>query len=250
MKPVQALPYATDAQRLALIDGKKWSAAEVQRAALVKADTLTNYLSKNRLRLASVSDGPGRPRQFCTVDVYQLALMNRLVELTRRPEWAARTVEIMLFEDVIHRAHHEIIGSDADDALFRTMSAASKINGDLVNLDEHSKAKGTLEAACVAFCTSLSKCPPMYTHRDIENPFVVYFAPEYISAKPPIYEFTLRLGTPPYNPDRYDQDMRIAPVAGLYVNLTWLFTMVDRDLEQLLIERSRRPDTDTTRTSA
>jgi hypothetical protein len=237
MKILKALPHGAHSERVALVSGRKWTAAEIQSVAHINGDTLTNYLSKNNLRLASSSDGPGKPRAFCTVDAYQLSLMQTLTGLTKRAGWAARIVEIMLFEHAINQAYREVlwVGSDS---IANTLPAAAKVGGNFADLDTNKKSARIIKSAAQSFCKSLENCPKIYTYRNTDVPYVVYFDHDLFSSKEQVFDYTLRLGTAPFNPTRYDPTQDIAPVAGLFVNLTWLFSMVDRSLERILIEKS------------
>jgi hypothetical protein len=119
------------------------------------------------------------------------------------------------------------------------ISAAAKVQGRFSDLEANPKIARMINGEAKAFCRSLSNCPDIYSQRDLDNPYVVYFNHEYLSSKSPIYDYTLRRGTAPFNPTRYDPSQDIAPIAGLYVNLTWLFSTVDHSLERVLIEKSR-----------
>src|SRR5687768_1718002 len=73
-------------------------ARAVANAAGISGDVLTNYLTKSGLELCSVSRGQGKPRDFLLIDVYQIALMARLVRYVGRVSECAKALNNLLFE--------------------------------------------------------------------------------------------------------------------------------------------------------
>lgn len=78
----------------------RFPTAAVLRAARLSPMALGNITSKSPLILCSESAGQGRSRQFCLVDVYQLALLVRLTLLTGRWSWSAEACNRLLLPDL------------------------------------------------------------------------------------------------------------------------------------------------------
>lgn len=78
----------------------RFPTAAVLRAASLSPMGLGNVTSKSPLILCSESAGQGRSRQFCLVDVYQLALLTRLSLLTGRWSWSAEACNRLLLPDL------------------------------------------------------------------------------------------------------------------------------------------------------
>lgn len=87
-------------QRDPLVDflnGKLYTAAEVAAAGGVKANSLVNLLSKSNLELCSQAKGRGKARDFCLIDAYALALMDRLTRTLKDYDLAAENCNELLY---------------------------------------------------------------------------------------------------------------------------------------------------------
>lgn len=85
-----------------LLDGRTYPAQSVIRAISFTPHTLGNFLSKSPLMLCSPKPGQGRAREFCLIDVYQLAILDNLATITGRVDLCAHAVNLLLMhgEDV------------------------------------------------------------------------------------------------------------------------------------------------------
>ncbi|OYD80117.1 hypothetical protein [Azospirillum brasilense] len=130
---------------LDLLDGRRFSAAELMTAAQVDTHQLTNILNKTDLELCSVSAGQGRARQFCLIDVYQIALFRALMRLTENARWAAHGLNGVLFHDRFAGASHlEELSAEAD------------------------------RGWCARCCESIKTAPALYWQRTEESPHFIY----------------------------------------------------------------------------
>lgn len=105
-----AMTPPTYDDNVATLSNFRFSAHDVCAAVGISGDVLTNYLTKTRVVLSSASPGRGRQREFCLIDVYQLALLADLVRLTRDAPWSARALECLIFQGNLftHSASEEV----------------------------------------------------------------------------------------------------------------------------------------------
>src|SRR4051812_4048000 len=87
-------------ERFSLLDTMAFTASDLTHT-MVRADNLTNYLRKNRFELASQTEGKGKARTFCLLDVYQIALLQELAKLTKQTNVCARALESFFFAELI-----------------------------------------------------------------------------------------------------------------------------------------------------
>lgn len=121
---------------LEVVEGYRFPAAAVLSAAGITGDTLTNYLTKTPLELFSRTAGQGRARQFCLIDVYQIALLATFAHLTSKVQVIARYLNDLPWQD----------------APFN--SDESKLRRD--------------------FCENVSTAAKVYHHRGEHDPMFVY----------------------------------------------------------------------------
>lgn len=87
-------------RRFAALQGVRFPAGAVRDATGLDAMAMTNLLSKTSLILCSETAGQGRARQFCLIDVYQLALLRKLTVLSGRVAWSVDGLNRFLFSEV------------------------------------------------------------------------------------------------------------------------------------------------------
>lgn len=135
-------------ETLRLLDGRRYTAAQVMRATGINSHTLTNYLSKSDILLCSESPGQGRARQFCLIDVYQLGMLRLLSAVTGNVAWSTRALDYLLFVDAelaeVARTWPKISISDTYFNQVRDR-----------------------------FCMSVFDAPEPYHHRDANDPIMI-----------------------------------------------------------------------------
>ncbi len=124
----------TPQETLKKLNGQRFLADAVMAAARIDGDTLTNYTRKTELSLCSESL-QGRPRHFCLVDVYQLALMAQIASVTRAPKIIAHGLNDLLFIEMVILSQPE----------------------------ERPQIKGRV-------CADIFAAPKPYWHRDLKRP--------------------------------------------------------------------------------
>lgn len=75
--------------------GRTFTTAEVCGAAEINEKSINNWQALNGLMLASPVPGRGRPRQFCVLDAYLLAVMREIVRGTGSPAFSAHAVSLI-----------------------------------------------------------------------------------------------------------------------------------------------------------
>ena len=184
---------------LAKLEGWRFPASAVMRATGLNPASLSNTLSKTPLILCSESAGQGRARQYCLVDAYQLALMNRLSHLTGRVAWSANVLNRFLFSEIYAEGPR-----------------------DESRVEEWDKTK----ALKVRFCADIGSLPAAYRHRG-EQPWF-FFA----SVRNVISDFA-HLGCAQWGSD--DDRLVMAVLnGGVFVNITYLLESVDADLANFM----------------
>jgi len=179
-------------QPLDVLNGRRFTVDAVLVAAAISEDTLSNYLRSNvGLELCSDSPGRGRSRQFCLVDVYQLALLGAFARLTSRVFFVAKDLNSILL-----LGPGEMIAAERD-------RDRRGITDDLSDSEVWS-----------LFCKDIYRTPRLYHHRDTAAPLFVYSDPSGIS---------FNAGPNPFTSDPGFHN-------GIVVNATYLFAAVDQSL--------------------
>ncbi|WP_426954110.1 hypothetical protein [Muricoccus radiodurans] len=187
------------------MNGRQFPAAVVERAAEIDSDSLANFINKSPLDLCSRSPGRGRARQFCLVDVYQLAFLARLVRITSRVESAARCLNFMLWQtsisDTMRGVADKVQGKEASWLDRLAIAAAEPFDAD---------------AARRSYCEDVRRASPLYHYRNENDPFFIYsdIAGRSFQAGP----------NPALTNPRYQ--------GGILLNATFLLNSVDQTLAE------------------
>lgn len=192
-------------ERLEFLDGRRFPARAVMHAAMVNQNAITNYHQKYGLdsALCSETAGQGRARQYCLVDVYQVALIQALTELTGNVKWAVMSLEGLLFEDhearAVEAAETQEIDGEAEERFYKQL-----------------------------VCKSIDAAPLPYKWRDVRRPVLLY-------ATPPDIHF--------FNPIRYakwgDDSMDYTFQGGIVWNATMHLIGVDNLLLEFVNEEPK-----------
>ena len=195
--------------RFEALNGLTFAASELTRAIGITSDDLTNYLSKNRIQLASQSAGPGRARAFCLVDVYQIALLRRLSDMTKRPEWSARALEQLFFSIPL--------GGASDEPCYHVgLPAAAHDNSAMERVRLYRNS-------C---CQSAKNSLRFYSDRDADQPWFLLVSPDDVKKKDPIIDL-VQLNGP---------SGKFSMWSGLFINTTLMLTAIDSNLYKILSE--------------
>lgn len=194
----ESFPEALD--RFERLDGRAFTAEQVCIGAKISGDILTNYLRKQGLKLFSPETGQGRARRFCLADVYTAATVAALADLSGKTRYCTNFVWM-------HFAHNPILQA--------------------MGLGEHYEASvpAGFEAKAIEYMddvvASARNGVPAFFCRDPAKPFL----------------FLLR-STTTYSGEfksffqqDLDGDLLKKFGSGIFVNLTALFTEVDKRLE-------------------
>ena len=138
----------------------RFSANDVTRATGISQSRLTNILSKYPLILCSDSPGQGRPRQFCLIDAYQIAIMAKLVELTGDVGFAAHNSNYLLFGWVSEKQRSVDLGFVESFAELGDFALG-------IESDAEKKIKALNELR-KSLCASTHDWPAYYSNRDEE----------------------------------------------------------------------------------
>ena len=185
-------------ETLMLLDGCRFPAAAVMRAAGIDQNTLTNYLSKSSLELCSESPGQGRARHYCLVDVYQIALLSKLSRLSGSVAWSAGALNMLLF-------------LEADLKLF-----AKELIAKATSRRDHEHAAYRREV-----CDRLAAAPEAYSWRDATEPYFLYARLENINLNLPSVKCLRRSDF---------GFMGMSFLGGIVWNMTWSLLEVDNRL--------------------
>lgn len=146
--------------RLSVLDGRRFSAAHVKKAAKIDQHALTNLISKSGLDLCSESTGQGRPRKFALVDVYQLVLMTRLVGLTGRVTWSADWLNEIMWQDQIPQLSE--------------MNRRPSMKGRRWMYISSEFSDNEIKKIKILRCENIKNCREIYSHRDITDPIYIF----------------------------------------------------------------------------
>lgn len=194
-------------ETLDYLDGRRFSAAELKLAAGIDQGTLSNYTTKTELILCSEPLGQGRGRQFCLIDVYQIALLRRMVGMTRDAIWSAAALNYLLFIEPEMEA------------------LACDLSG-----------KGSLSAEQVEaivsheVCRNIRAANRVYWHRDILDPYFMSATELAIVTRMPRLDFGRR----------GDLDFGAAWDSGMIWNVTSHLRAVDERLAQCVLARPQQ----------
>lgn len=204
-----------------VLNGRRFSAAEIVNAAADSAHmtqhTLTNLLTKSDLLLCSDSEGKGKARQFCLVDVYQLVVTAKLAELTGNVRRAAEAANFMLLPRLGPQAQSVA-------ALRRLHESGCEGNGWLSEED-----RNAIEEARQLYRTSTTHLPECYTHRDLDNP--LYLLQFWSKGRGLSYPKVVTQGSNDF--------AWFSTVGGILVNITQEFARIDTNL--LRPSETKRP---------
>lgn len=199
---------ATAAKTFDAIRDKTFTLTQVARASNLSEDTAVNLTSKQGLCLFSENPGRGKLRKFCAADAYMFALAARLGDLTRNAKQVAEVINRhCIWNPVFTQMPDQVRNED---------EPATKRDYDIVTLNYLDSVSRDAFNGVTAFWS-----------RNTGNPFylIIVSNPEHKG------EYCSFLEQDPLGNWRYQQD------AALFVNLTILFSQVDRALLEF-IEKS------------
>lgn len=75
--------------RFKILNGRGFTAEQVCEGAGISGDALTNYLRKQKLQLFSPPTGQGRARRFCLADIYVVATVATLADLSGQTKYCS-----------------------------------------------------------------------------------------------------------------------------------------------------------------
>lgn len=132
---------------LKALNGRRFTARHVMKAAPVTTHTLTNITAKTDLRLFSESAGQGRPRAFCLIDVYVITLFDALSTLIGSAKNAAAMInELVVMEWLVSPEFRD---------------------DDKIGLDE------LVSKHAPQVCEDIFHAAEGYTARDLRDPFFI-----------------------------------------------------------------------------
>ena len=155
----------TPSERLKFLNGRRFPARAVMHAAEVNQDALTNYHTKYKLdaSLCSETAGQGRARRYCLADVYTVALLRALSQLSGSVKWAAMAVDYLLFADQDFQAIRAAAvrrGTNWKDVL-----ADTTVYPEFATVEQYYKQ---------LVCKSIDVAPLPYKWRDPSRPVLLF----------------------------------------------------------------------------
>jgi hypothetical protein len=188
--------------RLAFLDGRRFSARQLCDAAQISQDALTNWTRKQALVLFSESPGQGRARAHALADVYVTAVIGKLAELTGKTKQVIEVAWEVFCHDEVTRRAKESKGGDA-----------------AVSPEEFADA---FVGFADTVCESVWNAGGWLGYRQRDNPFFLFLIPSE----------THRHGYAWFLEPANSTSWLLEHEAAVFVNLTALFTSVDRTLIQ------------------